>query len=203
MAPQSRRTPPRRVGGPARTPTGRKAVYVRRRVVALLAVGVLAAGLVWGLGKVFGILRSAWADAVAEQTAPRAEPVQPGPCPPADLRWTMAPQSSRAGSPVEFVLTVRNGSPESCLVDAGASLVLTVTSGDDSIWSTAHCGTGESVPLLLGPDDEATRTVTWQGSRTAPGCTEVSSRVHSGTYRVDMTYDSVEVPEGSAVFALR
>lgn len=185
-----------------------RAVYWRRRAIALVVVIVLGAGAVWGMGRLFGILGDAWAAAVSEQLA-AATPsgmstAQPVACPSDALSWELAHDAGAAGASVRFALTITNVSGEACLVDAGAAtLVLSVVSGEDLIWSNAHCGSSDPVRLLLGPEDSTTRTVTWQGTRSAPGCASVESAVRPGTYQVGLDYAAVEVPEAAAVFTLR
>lgn len=190
-----------------RGPRGRpKAVFWRRRLLVLGVVALLAVGLVWGVGRLLGILGEAWEAAVANQ---QAEPTdtstaQPVACPPDALEWQLSHDAGTAGSPVRFEFTVENLSGRACLIDAGAqTLVLTVVSGEDRIWSNAHCGSADPVRLLLGPEDATTRAVTWPGARSAPGCAAAEGAVLPGTYQLGLAYARVEVPEAAAVFTLR
>jgi len=195
--------------GPARAGARRprsRAVFWRRRIIALVVVAAVVAGVGWGFWKVFGILGDAWDEAVAAQQATPTDisTAQPVACPPDELEWGLSHDAGVAGERVRFALTVTNASETSCLVDAGAqNMVLTVVSGEDRIWSTADCGSAEAVRLLLGPGDETTRAVTWNGTRSAPGCTAVDSAVLPGTYQLGMTYDGLDVPGAAAVFPLR
>lgn len=183
-----------------------RAVYWRRRVVALGVVVAVVAGLAWGMGLLFGILGDAWAEAVSEQQAAAPSGLstaQPVACPAESLTWELSHDATAAGAAVPFALTVTNVSGEACLVDASAgTLVLDVVSGEDLVWSNAHCGSSEPVRLLLGPDDATTRTVTWPGVRSAPGCVSVDAAVRPGTYKAALSYAGVEVPEVTAVFTL-
>ncbi|MGM0386265.1 MAG: hypothetical protein ACQERF_09850 [Actinomycetota bacterium] len=185
-----------------------KAMYWRRRALVLVGVALIGVGVVWGMSRLFGVLGDAWAAAVSEQqsaaTPTGISTAQPVACPSDGLAWELTHDASGAGSAVRFALTVTNISGEACLVDAGAgTLVLTVVSGEDLIWSNAHCGSSDPVLLLLGPEDSTTRTVTWTGTRSAPGCGSVAAAVRPGTYQVGLDYATVEVPGAAAVFTLR
>lgn len=194
-------------GRPGPKPPGEPNYWLRRVVVLALALGFLAL-LGWGGVAAVGLVRDSLAER-ADATAATAQPsgpstAQPVACRPDALSFRLSEDASRAGAPVDFALTVANTSEEACLLDAGAtSLVLTVTSGEDVIWSTAHCGPADPAPLLLGPEDQTERAVRWSGSRSAAGCAAVTSRVQPGTYQVTTSYASAQLPAATETFDLR
>ncbi|NLI17919.1 MAG: hypothetical protein GX427_03800 [Actinomycetales bacterium] len=204
----SQKVPAPRTGRPPAAPSARRpgrAVLWRRRAVALLVVFALLGGAVWGVMWLVGYVRETVSSArAAEASATPTGPstAQPVACDPAALEWALALDGGAAGSRVTFTLDVVNGSAVSCLVDAGPSLVLTVVSGEDRIWSNADCSGGEEVRLLLGPGDATQRAVVWNGQRSVPGCGAVDSPVLPGTYQVGLAYAGSEVAEASTVFVL-
>src|SRR5665648_64203 len=163
-------------------------VLWRRRAIALVLLAGLVGGIGWGAVLLFGVVKGSFGSPAAAQssatpTAPST--AQPVACAPDSLIWSLTHDAATAGAAVDFAITVTNGSGLSCLVDAGAqTLVLTIVSGTDPIWSNAHCGSADSFPLLLGPGDSTERTVTWGGARSAAGCVPVDSPVLPGTYQL-------------------
>lgn len=93
----------------------------------------------------------------------------------------------RAGDDSPFEVTVVNTGQVPCLVDLGGEqLALTITSGDDTIWDSHHCGLS-SRRVLLDVGDEDARTVTWPGTRSAEGCSGGAKDARSGSYRAVAT----------------
>lgn len=94
--------------------------------------------------------------------------------------------SHPAGDTVPIEVTVSNTGPVPCLVDVGhQSMQVEVTSGDDGIWNSTDCASGdEARALLLDIDARTQHTVTWNGQRCG-----ADDEARAGTYRV-----SVEVP---------
>ncbi|GAA4418499.1 hypothetical protein GCM10023169_08150 [Georgenia halophila] len=175
----------------------------------VLLVGLLG-GAVWGASALAAVASNWAGDLFADAEpgkGPPAEdeetlPPRPDRCAPGDLDVAMAP---RAGSgATDFALTIVNDSETPCLVDAGAaSLVLTVHSGDDRIWSTGDCSAGAAEHmLLLAGGDTTEHTVTWSGQRSEPGCPSGQPAAEPGTYRVATTLDGARLPTAEASFTL-
>ena len=76
-------------------------------------------------------------------------------------------------------------------MDLGATHVLVqVYSGDDLVWTSAHCAyEPKDRALLLGPDATDTLSVTWPGVRSVEGCAPEVSVALPGTYRIIATHD--------------
>ncbi|MFC7407050.1 hypothetical protein [Georgenia alba] len=187
---------------PGRRPRRRpsKAVIRRRRIVALVILLALVGGLVWG-GVALAGLASGWvgdllADDAETTEAPTEEdtlPPNPGRCAPADLDATLA--STAAGEGTDFAMSFTNDGQDPCLLDTGsASLVLTVHSGDDRVWSSADCPAGAAEHLLLlDSGDTVDEALSWGGTRSEPGCPGNQSVAGSGTYRVEASLGGAQL----------
>ncbi|KAE8764346.1 hypothetical protein [Georgenia thermotolerans] len=192
-----------------RTPRRRpsRAVIIRRRIVALLILLAVIALLVWGVTAVVGLLTGGDDAPAAEQvTAAETEtgPVDPQPCQSRDLEVDLAPTAAAAGKPVTFDVTLRNTSQAACLADAGReTLVLTVSSGEDRVWSSADCPAEPAKrALLIDSGDTVKTTLTWDGSRSAQGCPGGQRAAGGGTYRVTASLDGAMLPGAEATFTL-
>lgn len=181
-------------------------------VVALLVWGVTAVvGLVTDRGgpvaAVEGLLSggSSEASGGADDASTVSDgPVQPEDCSPVDIDAAVAPDGGAGGGAVALAVTVTNDGELPCLLDAGsASLVLTVTSGEDRVWSSGDCGSGPAERrLLLDVGDSAETTVTWDRVRSEPGCPGGQRSSGAGTYTVEARLGSAVLPSSAATFAL-
>ena len=179
--------------------------YTRRRLAALGVLLSAAALFVLGGMWLYGVAHEALEAQTLEDssTGPTYFTGQPQACEPDVLTWTWQASGAAAGSSVTFDYTVTNGGDVPCVVDAsGGSLVVTVTSGDDRVYSTADCSDDDAFPLLLGIGDSTQRTITWTGQRTEPACEEAGGTAGAGTYVMSVTYGGVEITEGRQVFYL-
>lgn len=169
--------------------------------MVLLGLLLVVAAVVWGVTALLGGAGGgAQADTTGNQNPPAATPtdgastVEPAPSPGQvlpcgaagmDAELAIDPPEPSAGTAVSFQVTLRNTGPAPCLVDAGpANLVASVSSGQDAVWSSAHCAGDEGRELLLDTGAEHTATVRWAGSRSATGCPGGQPPAGSGTYRV-------------------
>lgn len=202
-------------------------VYLVRRLVVLTVPVLLVVLLVWwlaGRGGSAGATPSAPGTATATATAPATpSPTTPAPaptlsdleraaraagvtvCSPDLLRVTFeATQGSYTGTEKpQLAITYATTGEEPCLLEAGdRNRRVTITSGDDVVWSTNHClGSGtESRRLLLGPGVTSEETFTWSRVRSAPGCVTGQSAPGAGTYTARLQLDGE--PVGKAVFDL-
>jgi hypothetical protein len=126
-------------------------------------------------------------------------------CAPDRVRVTFeATQESYSGSEKpQLAITIATIGDEPCLLEAGdQNRRVTITSGDDVIWSTNHCLSAdtESRRLLLGPGVKSEETFTWARVRSAPGCVAGQSEPGAGTYTARLHLDGE--PVGKAVFDL-
>lgn len=191
-APRPRQTPP-----PAR-PDAR--IFRRRRAVALLILLLLLAGIIAGavaLKNRFLPPESKPTEPAVEQpTGPSEEELaNPTDCAAGglELQVKLAADSLPAGQPADIPVTVRNTGEVPCLVDMGSgALAVEITSGDDAVWSSRHCGAGlpEERRLLLDAGSSETAVLTWQGTRSTEGCSGEQPKTKPGTYRLHVALNS-------------
>ncbi|WP_413452044.1 hypothetical protein AA0Y32_12940 [Georgenia phoenicis] len=190
--------------GPARRPARPSAaVYRRRRLVALLLLLLVVAGVVWGVTALLGsrdATPAATADPTEESTgAPEPSPGEVAACEGADVEadFAIEPTAAEVGAEV----TVRNTGDAPCLLDAGpGTLVASVTSGNDAVWSSAHCAGDATNKLLLDAGGTTPVTVTWDGHRSAEGCPGGQPQAGPGTYRLAL--ELAGDPLGTEAFTL-
>lgn len=118
-----------------------------------------------------------------------------------DLDVVVIPAEPTVGDEVAVELTLVNSGEQPCLLDAGpAAIAATVTSGSDTVWSSAHCATDGEERLLLDTGTEHVATVRWPGTRSTADCAPGQPVAGAGTYRVTV---GLEDAERSATFTLR
>jgi len=104
-----------------------------------------------------------------------------------ELEISLAADSLPAGQATSIPLTVRNAGEVPCLLEVGhAGVEVRVTSGNDPVWSSTHCGASlpEDRRILLDVGASDTTVVTWSGARSAEGCPGEQPATTPGTYRV-------------------
>lgn len=100
------------------------------------------------------------------------------------LQLTAAAQSMPVGGSMDFTATIVHEGNGSCLIDAADDeRVLTITSGNDVVWSSDVCPV-DSRMLLMAKGDKDSQTMTWAGVRTGDSCQDVATlpKVDRGTY---------------------
>ena len=108
-------------------------------------------------------------------------------CRPAELRLTMKGDGRLSvGENTTFTVSMANAGRLTCLTSvAAANFQLTVTSGQDRIWSSRDCA------AALTPFDKKLAagaafawTVSWDGERSVPGakCRRGEGKLKPGTY---------------------
>lgn len=127
-------------------------------------------------------------ETVPEETAPPepvlAEPT--GPCTESDIVATPSLTSAAGGSDVAMQITLRTKVAEACTWQASATtMTVTITSGDDYIWSTREC------PVAIPPQDVVVRqavdvpvVVTWSARRSDETCSDRTAYAMPGFYHV-------------------
>ena len=132
--------------------------------------------------------------ASAESATPTGTP-QAQECAPQDLSVSGATDQTSYAADQEPVLELRieNVGEEPCEANVGTTQqVFTVTSGSDRIFSTEDCQVeGQDVQLMLEPGVQETARFTWDRTRSAPGCTEVSATPGPGTYRLEVALGEI------------
>ncbi|MBT0993274.1 hypothetical protein KIN34_03100 [Cellulomonas sp. DKR-3] len=122
-----------------------------------------------------------------------------------DLRVTVEATHERytGAEKPQLAITIRTTGDETCLLEAGdQNRRVTITSGDDVVWSTNHClgADPESRRLLLGPGVSSKETFTWSRVRSEPGCVTGRTAPGAGTYTARLQLGGETV--GKAVFDL-
>lgn len=185
---------------PSHTPRPDPRTFRRRRIVALLIVVILLGGIIagaWALkNRFFPSAASEPEPAPSQSTGPSEEDLaNPTDCAVESLALSvdLAADSLPAGQPANIPITVENTGEIPCLVDVGKdALTLTISSGDDTVWSTRHCSGGlpEERQLLLDVDAKDTTVLAWDGDRSKKGCSEDQEQAKPGTYRVKVSLES-------------
>ena len=115
-----------------------------------------------------------------------------GRCTGSMVRVEVQPAARRvsSGRPLNFQVQLSTSHRDGCaaVVDA-TRLVVSVMSGKDRIWTSAHCVKAVSRATLALSAKEATSTVAWNGRRSAAGCPTTSPAARPGTYVVQAAYD--------------
>jgi len=131
-----------------------------------------------------------------------------GNCTPEDIRVLLQSEKriyQENDEPI-FRLSVINISEKPCTMDVGKkAFSLAIKSGNDSIWTTAHCPLGpQSDVRKLAPDELITQTVTWSRVRSQPGCSPKSPKkpeaARPGTYVISGAVS--KFPSAKQVFDL-
>ncbi len=124
-----------------------------------------------------------------QETAPPepvlAEPT--GPCADNDIVATPALTSAPGGSDVAIQVNLRSKFAEACTWQASpTTMTVTITSGDDYIWSTREC------PAAIPPQDVVIRQavdapviVTWSAKRSDETCSNRTAFAMPGFYHVE------------------
>ncbi|HVF05107.1 MAG TPA: hypothetical protein VNA20_09720 [Frankiaceae bacterium] len=179
-------------------------VYWRRRVGTLLGVVVVLFGASRACGSDgeprAGVSPTPSASAtttprptkpaVSRTASPTASPVAAaGQCRAADLvvNARAGAQLYPAGQRPVLTIGIANKGARPCTFDVGqANRGITVTSGNDRVWSSDDCSPGGGAQVVaLQPGAEPTEfSVTWARRRSRPGCPAGQPEAAPGTYRV-------------------
>ena len=131
---------------------------------------------------------------IAGPTAAPTTPPEPvlaepsGPCADSDIVATPTLTSAVGGADVPITINLRTVATEACTWQASPqTLTVTITSGNDFIWSTREC------PAAIAPQDVVVRqavdtpvTVTWKGAkRSDETCSNRTTWALPGFYHVE------------------
>ncbi len=116
-----------------------------------------------------------------------------GRCSGTSVRVQVLPAARRVGTgrPMNFQVQLTTPRRDGCsaVVDA-TRLVVTITSGKDRIWTSAHCVKSvQRATFALSSGKASNTTVAWHGRRSAAGCPATTTVAKPGTYVVQGTYD--------------
>ncbi|MDO4913272.1 MAG: hypothetical protein Q3961_01825 [Bifidobacteriaceae bacterium] len=180
--------------GKSRRPT-KAQIYRRRRIVVAILLIIflsLSCFCVYSLGvgvrAVSAVISNSYERPSIIRTAvpdaPKHSQVQA--CAASDISLTLKTDTNTAswGGSVNFTATVAYTKKSSCLLDvSNATRVLTITSGDETIWRSDVCPADQR-KLLFAQGDTDSQTITWDTNRTTDTCVDNSelSHVSTGTY---------------------
>ncbi|MEV0974731.1 hypothetical protein [Microtetraspora glauca] len=138
--------------------------------------------------------------------AKAAAPLRPGdPCDPKDLVLSLrGGQQTYAGTAEPtFLLTVVSTGRVDCTVDVGPRMLETrIVSGDDRVWSTADCVSGDGTDIqMLKRGVPYVRTIRWDRHRSGADCTVKRAAALPGTYVAWTHADGLK--SSKAIFYLR
>ena len=187
-------------------------MYRRRRIVVfsllavLLALAVCCAySLVRGFGALTGTGGGSGRAALERSYVPNPHPAYAvRRCTADDVTLSLSASAStvEAGGSVDFTATLTRDGGGSCLIEtSGAGMVLTISSGDETVWRSDSCPT-DTRWLLMAKGDRDESVTTWNTNRTGEECAADSSlaKVGAGTYVASMTVtDHPKVKSGSVV----
>jgi hypothetical protein len=113
-------------------------------------------------------------------------PEPTGPCADSDIVATPVITSAPGGSDIAIPINLRTKVAEACTWQASAqTMTVTITSGDDYIWSTREC------PVAFPPQDVVVRSavdapvvVTWSAKRSDETCSDRTAYAMPGFYHV-------------------
>lgn len=140
------------------------------------------------------------------KTTPAALPKRPGdPCSEGDLVLSMQGKQDVYAQGVQpnFIITLVNTGPVMCSADVGPrSMEVRITSGEDRIWSTADCVSGEANEMKqLQRGVPFVRSLDWDRRRSSSDCRTDPPTALPGTYVAVARMGKLKSPMG--VFHLR
>ncbi|WP_182353313.1 hypothetical protein [Flaviflexus huanghaiensis] len=180
---------------------GRRGSRRRRSIVTVVVGVVIIASILFVAVFLRGQLAQREERMIAQEQDVSYEIV---PCEPGMLNVALNQTDTIAGYPVTFGLVVTNVSDRSCSLDAGSEhLVLEVSSGNDQVWSSAHCPSGDASRLyVFGPGVSSQINVEWSGARSNTACDAGLPAPLPGTYVVEGSIDGTSFPALTHSFVL-
>ncbi|WP_147794437.1 hypothetical protein [Cellulomonas sp. Y8] len=174
-------------------------VYWIRRAVVVLVLVLVVVLAVFGvralLGGGGGDDAAAPTDGATTPTPTEEESTAGTPaCEPGAIGLEMTADATTypAGQLPTFTIRITNTGSTPCLLDAGdAQRQVLITSGSDRIWASTDCATGETLQLLLAPDQADERPVQWDRTRSVEGCAPDQPEAQPGTYQAVLALGGV------------
>jgi hypothetical protein len=189
----------------------RRGVLWRRRLVALVLLAALVVALVLLGQVVVRAVQPMLAGDGAPQEGRSAPPTPeaagpPQDCDAASLELSVAPAKAEftENEAVVLAVTMRHVGARPCLVDGSDAVrQVLVRSGDELVWSSAHCAPGDNL-LLMSRGDEVSTTVRWDMHRSVEGCAPDQPVVSPGTFTALVSVADVEgATSDPATFTIR
>lgn len=186
-------------------------VYWKRRLAVVIAIAVLVL-MLWLV--ISSLASPSPAGTPSPEptvsTSPSANPTSVQalnrPCTSADVSLAMAanPRAVPSGAMPSFDVTIEQVSDSPCKLDTTADgTQLLITSGSDRIYSSTDCSGDATIKpqqFLLQPGAQEGMTLSWDRSRSAPGCAKVTATPGAGTYHAKLTIQGIAAQD--AVFTL-
>lgn len=173
-------------------------IYMRRRIVVgvvlLLVLALVIFGL-YSLGRGIGMVSKSignYEEQSVSRSQTEAKKAKKTPKCSADdvkLDLTSNEQSVEVGGSLEFSATIAHEGRGQCLIDgSNTSRVLTITSGDDTIWRSDTCP-ADSRMLLMAQGDKDTQKIAWNANQTGSKCVsdDLLPKVDPGTYQAQLS----------------
>lgn len=173
-----------------------QAMYRRRRIVVGVALALavaLTVFCVYSIGRGIGAVGQGM-ESHAASRVDVSRKVVPQPhrttgirnCDSSSVHMQLSPKTTSipVGGSLEWTETITHDGDKSCLIDVSdSSVVLTITSGDDTIWRSDSCP-ADSDLLLMAKGDRKIRTVTWNANRSGQECVQDDAlpKIDAGTY---------------------
>ncbi|MDF7664295.1 hypothetical protein PT282_06425 [Bifidobacterium sp. ESL0763] len=189
---------PRKRGKKRKPSKRQQRIYLRRRIVVGIVLLALLALVIFGLyslGRGIGMVSKSighYEEQSVSRSQASAKKARKTPqCGVKDLRLELEPksQSVDVGGSLEFDATIEHVGSRTCLVDgSNVSRVLTITSGDDTIWRSDTCPADKRM-LLMAKGDKDSQKITWNANQTGGKCVsdDLLPKVDSGTYHAQLT----------------
>jgi hypothetical protein len=113
-------------------------------------------------------------------------------CAGTDVRIAVLPaaRSIKSGGSLNFAVQLSAAGDECKATVDPTLLSLTISSGNDQIWTSTQCE--QAIPravLVVAKGKDSTSTVVWNGRRSAPGCLPGQPVAKPGTYVAKAAYD--------------
>lgn len=181
-------------------------IYRKRRfmvfgslIVALILVGILIWALIRSVDSVstalYNRIHQDELTAISKQKVPR-NALNTGieDCKNAQVNLVLDSDSTSvvSGGNISFTATLEHKGKISCLVDGSdSSRVLTITSGDQVVWSSALCKVGAR-SLLISNNDKDIKTLTWDTNASSTECGKTASPAKAGSYKAKLSMRDLE-----------
>jgi hypothetical protein len=199
-----------------------RAIYRRRRIVVgvvlalvLALIGLCVYSLGRGVGAINTLIRHDDIYAITRDDTPPTPPAEQKKsnvkdCSGENLTLTLSSQSQSVpvGGSLEFTAGITHEGSGNCLVDgSNDSRVLTITSGQETVYKSDVCAADPRM-LLMAKGDKDVQQVTWNtdANATLTECTDESgwSKVNPGTYVAQLSLkDHPKVTSEQVVFTVQ
>lgn len=185
-------------------------VYRRRRITVAIVL-VVAVVFVWALVKSFMAVGSEVSQyihrdeltSVSKKAVPSTVPMEGiGDCTSGqvELQLTAAAEKVTSGESLRFSASLGHVGKTSCLVDgSAASRVLTITSGDQEVWSSALCP-ADPRQLLMASQQKDIQDLMWNTTASMTECNATAEKPAApGMYKAKLTLKDVPGAESNEV----